>query len=425
MSTIAMPPPDAAVVARRLEITAALVEICGGKAVIASEDGRRTFETDGLSAYRQMPLAVVLPGSTAEVSRVLRYCSQNGIKVVPRGAGTSLAGGALPTADCVVVGVSRLASVIDIDVPNRAATVGAGITNLGISGAADALGLFYAPDPSSQLACTIAGNIAMNSGGAHCLKYGVTTNNLLGITLVLMDGEILTIGGKYLDSVGYDVLGLVTGSEGQFGIVTEATVRLIAKPEGARPMLVGFPSSEAAGRAVSAIIAAGIIPVAIEFMDREAIVICEAFSKAGYPQDAAALLIIEVEGSAEEIDEALTRISTVIGPVSADQRADQRERGRERGDLEGPQVGVRRHGPGRRLPVHGRHHSARQAAGDPRRHRRHLRQVRAAGRQHIPRRRRQHASAHPLRCQRCPVRLKRSRRAAPKSSPIASPSAVA
>jgi len=237
-----------------------------------------------------------------DVSKLLKYCHQAQLKVVPRGAGTSLCGGALPTADSIVIGTSRMNRVIETDFVNRTITVESGITNLAITDAVSAEGYFYAPDPSSQLACTVGGNLAMNSGGAHCLKYGVTTNNVLGLRIVLMDGEIVEIGGPYLDSEGYDFLALIVGSEGQFGIVTEATLKILPKAATARPVLLGFNSCEAAGQCVAAIIGSGIIPVAIEYMDRPAIKVCEAFAHAGYPLDAEALLIIEVEGSREEQD---------------------------------------------------------------------------------------------------------------------------
>jgi glycolate oxidase len=251
---------------------------------------------------------VVLPRSTEEVAKTLRYCHEHGLKAVARGAGTSLSGGALPAEDAVVIGVSKMNRVLEVDYLNRTARVEAGITNLAITAAVQPQGFFYAPDPSSQLACTLAGNIAMNSGGAHCLKYGVTTNNVLGVKMVLMDGRIIEIGGRHLDQPGYDLLGLLVGSEGQLGIVTEATVRILRSAEAARPMLLGFESSEAAGRCVSAIIASGIIPVAIEYMDKPAIEVCEAFAKAGYPLNVEALLIVEVEGSADEISDLLARI---------------------------------------------------------------------------------------------------------------------
>jgi glycolate oxidase len=314
MSMIAMPEPDKSVLRRRDQIVRDLARLVGTEQVIADRDGRRAFETDGLSAYRCMPLAVVLARSTEDVSKVLAYCHAGGIKVIARGAGTSLSGGALPTEDAVVLGLSRMNRVLDIDYVNRTARVEAGITNLGITGAVAPKGFFYAPDPSSQLACSLGGNIAFNSGGAHCLKYGVTTNNVLGLKVVMIDGEVLDIGGDWLDQPGYDLLGLLIGSEGQLGVVTEATVRILRQAEGASPMLLGFDTSAAAGRAVSAIIGAGIIPVAIEFMDKPAIEVCEAFAKAGYPLDVEALLIIEVEGSPEEISSLLGRIVEIAQP---------------------------------------------------------------------------------------------------------------
>ena len=316
MGLVVLPEPDRAILSRRDAIVADLRRLLGAGAVIADEDGRRAYETDALTAYRALPLAVLLPRSTEEVSRALRYCHQHGIKVVARGAGTSLSGGALPSEDAVVIGVSRMSRVLEVDYVNRVARVEVGITNLGISEAVKDRGFFYAPDPSSQLACTLAGNIGMNSGGAHCLKYGVTTNNVLGLKVVLMDGEVIEIGGTHLDAPGYDLLGLIIGSEGQLGIATEASVRILRAAEGARPMLLGFDSSEAAGQCVSAIIAAGIVPVAIEFMDRPAIHVCETFAKAGYPLDVAALLIVEVEGSDDEIAELLSVISSIAKPFA-------------------------------------------------------------------------------------------------------------
>jgi glycolate oxidase len=314
MSLAIQPQPDRVILSKRDTIIEDLRRLVGPPGVIADEDGRRAYETDALTAYRQMPLAVVLPRSTEEVSRLLRYCHQHGIKVIARGAGTSLCGGALPSEDAIVIGVSRMNRILELDYMNRTARMEVGITNLGISEAVKDHDFFYAPDPSSQLACTLAGNIGMNSGGAHCLKYGVTTNNVLGLKMVLMDGEVIEIGGGHLDAPGYDLLGLVIGSEGQFGIVTEATVRILRSAEGARPMLLGFDSSETAGQCVSAIIGAGIIPVAIEFMDRPAIHVCEAFAKAGYPLEVEALLIIEVEGSNEEMTSLLDVITELAKP---------------------------------------------------------------------------------------------------------------
>ncbi len=309
--SIRFPDPDPEILARREAILAGLRPLVGPEALVTSEDERRAFETDGLTAYRKMPLAVVLPSTTEEVSAVMAYCHANGVRVVPRGAGTSLAGGAIAQEDAIILGVAKMTRVLDLDFANRTARVQSGITNLAISGAVSHEGFFYAPDPSSQLACTIAGNIAMNSGGAHCLKYGVTTNNLMGVTLVMNDGTVVEVGGDHLDSPGYDLLGLVCGSEGQLGIVTEATVRILRAAEGARPALVGFSRVEDAGDCVAAIIAAGIIPVAIEYMDREAILITEDFAQAGYPRDAEAMLIIEVEGSDAECEAMLARIAAI------------------------------------------------------------------------------------------------------------------
>ncbi|MCB1503291.1 MAG: FAD-binding protein, partial [Bauldia sp.] len=311
MNAIAMPPVDAGVIARRDEIIAALRAAIGDEHVIVSEDERRAYETDALTAYRAVPLAVVLPGSTEEVAAVLKVLSAAKVKVVARGAGTSLSGGALPSPDSVVVGLARLNRILAIDYDNRVARVETGVTNINITNAVSHKGFFYAPDPSSQLACTIGGNIAMNSGGAHCLKYGVTTNNILGLKMVLLDGTVLELGGAHLDAPGYDLLGLVIGSEGQLGVVTEATVRILRAAEGARPMLMGFASAEEAGGCVAAIIGSGIIPVALEYMDRPAIKVCEAFAHAGYPLDVEALLIIEVEGSEAEIADLIARITAI------------------------------------------------------------------------------------------------------------------
>jgi glycolate oxidase len=319
-----MPKIDAAIVARKPAIVAALLQVLPPDAVIYDEIEVRAYECDALTAYKCPPLVAVLPRSTAEVAAVLRICHQMGVPVVPRGSGTSLAGGALPTGDCVILGVARMNDVLETDYPNRFIRVQSGRTNLSVTGAVESDGFFYAPDPSSQLACAIAGNIAMNSGGAHCLKYGVTTNNLLGVTMVQMDGTILEIGGAHLDAGGLDLLGVICGSEGQLGVVTEATLRILAKPEGARPVLIGFDSNEVAGECVSDIIKAGILPVAIEFMDRPCIEATEAFAKAGYPM-CEALLIVEVEGSRAEIDEQLALIVAIArrhNPVEVREAAD-------------------------------------------------------------------------------------------------------
>ena len=305
-----MPTPNADILARKAEIVASLRQVIPSSAVIDDPFETKAYECDALSAYRCPPLAVVLPASTEETAAALKACFEMGVPVVPRGSGTSLAGGALPTEDSVILGVARLNAVLETDYENRFITVQSGRTNLSVTGAVEANGYFYAPDPSSQLACAIAGNIAMNSGGAHCLKYGVTTNNLLGVKMVTMEGEVIEIGGAHLDAAGYDLLGLICGSEGQLGVVTEATLRILAKPEGARPVLIGFDSNEVAGACVSDIIRAGVLPVAIEFMDRPVIRAAENFTHAGYP-DVEALLIIEVEGSEAEIAEQLEKITKI------------------------------------------------------------------------------------------------------------------
>jgi len=306
-----MPTPDAAVIARRAEIAAALRRIVPGEGVIVSDDERRVFESDGLTAYRQPPLLAVLPSTTAQVAEILRYCHENGIKVVPRGAGTSLSGGALPLADGIILGLGKFNRVLDIDFANRCAVVQPGVTNLGISVAVQQEGFFYAPDPSSQIACTIGGNIAENSGGVHCLKYGLTTNNVLGIEMVLMNGEVVRLGGKHLDAEGYDLLGVMTGSEGLLGVVTEVTVRILKKPTTARALLVGFPSNESAGNCVAAIIGAGIIPGGMEMMDKPAIHAAEDFVHVGYPLDVEALLIVVLGGPQAEVDHLIKRVEEI------------------------------------------------------------------------------------------------------------------
>ena len=308
---VALPEPKAEVLARREEIVAGLRAIVPESGVIAEALRLKPYETDACTAYRQPPLAVVLPETTEQVAAVMAFCHRNGVRVIPRGAGTSLSGGALPLADAVVIGLMRMNRIKEVNYADRYAVVEAGVTNIGITQAVSADGFFYAPDPSSQLACMIGGNVGMNSGGAHCLKYGVTANNLLGVKLVTVDGEVLEIGGTHLDAAGYDWLGLVTGSEGQLGIVTEVTVRILRGPEGARAMLAAFRSNEVAGACVDSIIGSGIIPVALEFMDKPAIHACEAFAHAGYPLDAEAMLIIEVEGAPAEQDFLLERLQAI------------------------------------------------------------------------------------------------------------------
>ncbi len=306
-----MPASDAAVLRRRAEIVAALRTIVPGEGVIAAEGERRAYESDGLTAYRQLPMVVVLPSRVEEVSAILRYCKENGVKIVPRGAGTSLSGGALPLADGVLLGMAKFNRILDIDYDNRCVVAQPGVTNLGLTQAVEHAGFYYAPDPSSQIACTIGGNIAENSGGVHCLKYGLTTNNILGLEMVLIDGEVVRLGGKHFDAGGYDLMGVMTGSEGLLGVVTEVTVRILRKPSTARALLIGFAATEDAGLCVAAIIAAGIIPGGMEMMDRPAIHAAEAFVDVGYPLDAEALLIVELDGAPAEVDDLITRVETI------------------------------------------------------------------------------------------------------------------
>ena len=309
--SVRMPEPDGEVLGRRDRIVAALRGIVPGEGVIASAREMRAYETDGLTAYRQLPMVVALPETTQQVAEVLRYCHDEGIKVVPRGAGTSLSGGALPLGDGVLLGMAKFNRIREIDFDNRVVVVEPGVTNLAVSNAVAHAGFYYAPDPSSQIACTIGGNVAENSGGVHCLKYGMTTNNLLGCEIVLINGEVLRIGGKHLDAAGYDLLGLITGSEGLLGVVTEVTVRILKKPETARALLVGFQSSEDAGECVSRIIGAGIIPGGMEIMDGPAIAAAEQFVHAGYPLNVEALLIVELDGPSAEVDHLIERVEKI------------------------------------------------------------------------------------------------------------------
>jgi glycolate oxidase len=305
------------VLARREQIVADLRAIVPGEGVIAAEYAMRPYESDGLTAYRQLPMVVVLPETTEQVSEVLRYCRRNGIKVVPRGAGTSLSGGALPLTDGVLLGMGKFNRIREIDFANRVVVAEPGVTNLAISEAVKDEGFYYAPDPSSQIACTIGGNVAENSGGVHCLKYGMTTNNILGLEMVLMSGDVLRIGGKHLDAGGYDLAGIITGSEGLLGVVTEVTVRILKKPETARALLVGFPRAEDAGECVSRIIGAGIIPGGMEMMDRPAIHATEEFVHAGYPLDVEALLIVELDGPPAEVDHLIARVEEIAHDCNA------------------------------------------------------------------------------------------------------------
>ena len=305
---LTMPDIDRNVMSRREQIAVALRKIVPGEGVITEEAERRAYETDGLTAYKQLPLIVVLPETTEQVSQVLRYCNDNKIRVVPRGAGTSLSGGALPLEDGVLLGLGKFNKVLEVDYANRCAVVQPGVTNLGVTQAVQERGFYYAPDPSSQIACSIGGNIAENSGGVHCLKYGLTTNNVLGLEIVMIDGEVIRLGGKHLDSEGYDILGVLTGSEGLLAVVTEVTVRILRSPETARALLIGFPSSELAGQCVSDVIGAGIIPGGMEIMDGPAIQAAEDFVHAGYPVDCEALLIVELDGPETEVDYLIDRV---------------------------------------------------------------------------------------------------------------------
>lgn len=306
-----MPPADPDTVARRLDIARALRRIVPAESVICDQDERRAYECDGLSAYRQIPMLVVLPETTAQVSEILRYCHQHKIKVVPRGAGTSLSGGSLPLADAITLGMGKFNKILEVDLPNRCLVTQPGVPNLALSKAVDGDGFYYAPDPSSQIACSIGGNVAENAGGVHCLKYGLTTNNLLGVEMVLMDGEVIRLGGRHLDSEGYDLMGVITGSEGLLGVVTEVTVRILPKPQVAKAVLMGFPTTEQGGDCVAAIIGAGIIPAGLEMMDRPAIHAAEAFVHAGYPLDVEGLLICELDGPLAEVEYLIGRVSAI------------------------------------------------------------------------------------------------------------------
>ena len=314
---IKMPEPKADVLARRAEIVSALRRILPGEGVIDRETELRAYECDGLTAYRQLPMVVALPETTAQVAEVLRYCSANKINVVPRGAGTSLSGGALPLQDGVLLAMGKFKKILEIDVPNRCAVVQPGVTNLGVTQAVEAHGLYYAPDPSSQIACTIGGNVAENSGGVHCLKYGLTTNNVIGIELVTIDGEIVRLGGKAFDMPGYDLLGVLVGSEGMLGVVTEVTVRLLPKPPFARALLLGFSTVEGAGDCVAAVIGAGIIPGGMEMMDKLVTGAAEEFVHANYPLDAEAVLIVELDGVEAEVNHLVTEVEAIAAKHGA------------------------------------------------------------------------------------------------------------
>jgi glycolate oxidase len=312
-----MPKPDAEVISRRKQIIKAMSSIVSDEGLIVDAEGMRAYDHDGLMAYKAQPLIVVLPETTREISRILKYCHENNVKIVPRGAGTGLSGGALPLADAITLGLGKFKKILEIDLDNRTVVAQPGVTNLAVTQAVESEGFYYAPDPSSQIACSIGGNIAENSGGVHSLKYGLTTNNVLGIEMVLMSGEVVRIGGKHLDSGGYDLLGVATGSEGLLGVITEVTLRILCKPETARAVLIGFSSNESGGECVAAIIGAGIIPSGMEMMDKLAIHATEDFTHAGYPLDVQALLIVELDGPAVEVDQLIERIDVIAQQAEA------------------------------------------------------------------------------------------------------------
>jgi len=311
MTKLNMPKIDRKLISRKPDIVADLKKIIKAENILDHEDQIRPFETDGLSAYKQKPLVVVFPENTEEISKILAYCSRQHIKVVPRGSGTGLSGGALPLEDGLLLCLGKFNKIINIDYKNRCVVAQPGVTNLSITHAVQDNGFYYAPDPSSQIACSIGGNVAENSGGIHSLKYGTTTNNLLGAEVVFMDGTISRLGGKTFDSEGYDLLGLITGSEGHLCVITEVTVKILKKPETVKAALIGFSTIEDGGKCVSDIIASGIIPAGMEMMDKALIHATDNFVKAGYPRDAAAKLIVELDGTGTEVDELIEKVEAI------------------------------------------------------------------------------------------------------------------
>ena len=304
---LALPKIDQKTIDNKNSIVKNLCKLTNPENVLSHADEIKPYETDALAAYTQTPLAVVLPENTNEVSEILKYCHKENIKVIPRGAGTGLSGGALPLQDAVILGLGKFNKILNIDFPNKCVVTQPGVTNLGITHAVQHKGFYYAPDPSSQLACSIGGNVAENSGGVHSLKYGTTTNNILGVEMVMMDGTICRFGGKALDQEGYDLMGLICGSEGLLGVVTEVTVKILKKPQVVKAALIGFPSIKEGGDAASEIISSGIVPAGMEIMDRALIEATDNFSKAGYPRDAELLLIVELDGTESEVNELLKK----------------------------------------------------------------------------------------------------------------------
>ena len=311
MTSLQMPKVQKSTLLNREKIINDLGKILKSENILKHEDQIRPYETDALTAYRQKPLIVVLPETVKEVSNILKYCNENKIRVVPRGAGTGLTGGSLPLEDCVLLGMGKFNKILEVDYKNKCVVAQPCVTNLAITHAVQNNNFYYAPDPSSQIACSIGGNVASNSGGVHSLKYGATTNNLLGIQVVLMDGTIVRFGGKTLDSEGYDFLGLMTGSEGLLGVITEVIVKILKTPENVKAALVGFPSIEDAGKCVSEIIAEGIIPAGMEIMDKALTKATNDFSKAGYPTDAEAMMIIELDGTESEVSELIQKVESI------------------------------------------------------------------------------------------------------------------
>jgi glycolate oxidase len=303
---------DPTLVAARAELKRTLSAFLPQDCLLEQEEEVRPYECDGLSAYRQLPLLVVLPRTVPEVQRILKLCRERGVPVVARGAGTGLSGGALPLGDGLLLSLARFNRIVELDPVGRTARVEPGVRNLAISEAAAPYGLYYAPDPSSQIACTIGGNLAENSGGVHCLKYGLTVNNVLAAKVVTMEGELLEIGSAAPDSPGYDLLALYIGSEGMLGVTVEATVKLLPVPETAQALLAAYDDVERAGQAVGDIVAAGIVPAGLEMMDGAAIQAAEDFVHAGYPTDAAAILICELDGTADEVAELSARVRELL-----------------------------------------------------------------------------------------------------------------
>jgi len=311
MTNLVMPKLDRKLISKKENIVNSLKKIINPENVLDHEDELKPFETDGLSAYKQKPLIVVFPENTQEVSKILTFCNKEKIKVIPRGAGTGLSGGALPLADCVLLCLGKFNKILEIDYPNRCVVAQSGVTNLSITQAVQEKNFYYAPDPSSQIACSIGGNVAENSGGVHSLKYGTTTNNLLGVEVVLMDGTISKLGGKTFDAEGYDLLGLITGSEGLLCVITEVTVKILKKPQTIKATLIGFPTIEDSGHCVSEIISNGIIPAGMEMMDKELIHATDNFVKAGYPRDAESMLIVELDGIVADVTELMEKVNKI------------------------------------------------------------------------------------------------------------------